>query len=384
MKKERLLEFDILRGLAFIFIVIQHTIGGFSFRDDITTNGLFISKFIYTIAKIATPLFVCLTGISLLYTYYEKFNAKDFYVKKLKFLVLPLVFWSLLIMYNDDKSFNYDTALIIFSGDAQFHLWYMGMILRVYLYFPLILFLTKIINTKNHYIKILSFLAFAFCYLLLLNNYGILDKVTNFLFTNPTESQQRLVNITPLFYYFYFVIGAYIILNYKIFKEFILKYKYVLAIVYLITLIYYYYIELSDQIGNPFPYIKSSNITSVFYNSISILFFYIVAYYITTKLKYVFNIIKFISKYSFPAYLIHVLVINKLTLHVPTTQYLGSPIKYLLLTITISISICFLLNYLPYSEYLIGNKSKFNIKKLIEIFKKLTPISTKNNTYFPK
>ena len=79
MKKERLLEFDILRGLAFIFIVIQHTLGGFSFRDDITTNGLFISKFIYTIAKIATPLFVCLTGISLLYTYYDKFNAKDFY-----------------------------------------------------------------------------------------------------------------------------------------------------------------------------------------------------------------------------------------------------------------------------------------------------------------
>ena len=36
MKKERLVEFDLIRGMAFIFIVLQHTIGGFSFRSDIS------------------------------------------------------------------------------------------------------------------------------------------------------------------------------------------------------------------------------------------------------------------------------------------------------------------------------------------------------------
>ena len=204
----------------------------------------------------------------------------------------------------------------------------------------------------------------------MLNNYGILDATARFLFKNPTDLQHKLVNITPLFYYFYFVIGVYLILNYKIFKEILLKYKYIVIIMYFIALAYYYYIEIGDKIGNPFPYIKSCTIMNVFYNSISILFFYIVAYYITTKFRYIFKMFEIIGRYSFPAYLIHVLVINKLTHYIPVTQYLSSSITYFLLTVTISIFICYVLNYLPYSEYLIGNKSKFNMKKLINILKK--------------
>lgn len=372
MKKERLLEFDILRGMAFIFIVLQHTIGGFSFRNDISIQNLFISKFMYTIAEIATPLFVCLTGVALLYRYYDEFSIKSFYIKKLKFLLLPFVIWSLfLIFYNNDK-IDGNIILNILSGNAQYHLWYMGMILRLYLYFPLILILARFIRRHNKYIKMVCFILFTLGYWFLLNHYEILDIMKNFIFKNPTELESKFINITPLYYYYYFVIGAYIISNYKTFKKMILKYKYIVIIMYCLSLVYYYYIELSDKIGNPFPYIKSYTITSIFYRSISILFFYIISYYIMTKFKYIFYLLKFIGKYSFPAYLIHVFIINSLTLYIPSNNFISSSIKYLVSTILISISICFLLNYLPYSEYLIGVKSKFDKKKIIFMLKKLT------------
>ena len=139
MKKERLLELDVMRGIAFLFIVLQHTIGGFSYRDDISFNNFIVSKFIYIGAETGVELFIFLTAASLIYTYINKFDIKDFYIKKLKFLVLPFVIWSIIIMINNGQTLNVQSILVIFTGDAQYHLWYMGMILRIYLYFPIIL-----------------------------------------------------------------------------------------------------------------------------------------------------------------------------------------------------------------------------------------------------
>ena len=74
MKKERLIELDVMRAIAFLFIVIQHTIGGFSYRDDISFNDFAISKFIYIMAQNGVEFFIFLTAVSLVYTYYEKFD----------------------------------------------------------------------------------------------------------------------------------------------------------------------------------------------------------------------------------------------------------------------------------------------------------------------
>ena len=56
MKKERLMELDVMRGIAFLFIVLQHTIGGFSYRDDISFNDFVLAKFIYTAAQVGVVM----------------------------------------------------------------------------------------------------------------------------------------------------------------------------------------------------------------------------------------------------------------------------------------------------------------------------------------
>lgn len=357
MKKERLVELDAMRGIAFLFIVLQHTLGGFSYRDDISFNDFLISKFVYTMAQNGVQFFIFLTALSLVYTYYEKFNVRDFYIKKLKFLILPFVIWSLIIMINNGDVLNSQSILVIFSGGAQYHLWYMGMILRIYLYFPIILWIVKKISNRSIYFKGIVFLVLTYLYWVVLNHYEILDFLTNIFFENPTDAQKKLINVSPLFYYIYFVIGVYAACNYKKFKEIILKFKYAVIGAYILCFGFYYYIAVSERwIG--MPEINSTISMSIMYRVISILFFYLISCVIAQKLKIILNILKYISRYSFPAYLIHVMVLNKLTLCVSLKPEIMYYIRYFFFAAFISIGISTMLNYIPYSEYIIGIKSK--------------------------
>ncbi|WP_455810028.1 acyltransferase [Clostridium butyricum] len=359
MKKERLLELDVMRGIAFLFIVLQHTIGGFSYRDDISFNNFIVSKFIYIGAETGVELFIFLTAASLIYTYINKFDIKDFYIKKLKFLVLPFVIWSIIIMINNGQTLNVQSILVIFTGDAQYHLWYMGMILRIYLYFPIILWSTKKVLKQNIYIKSGVFILLAYLYSYVLNHYGIAGFVIDHLFKNPSDLEKKLVNISPIFYYFYFVIGVYAICNYKKFKEKVLKFKYLISVVYIITFGFYFYIAVTERYSLGFPVLKSSIEMSILYRTMSILFFYLVSCIIAEKFSIMLNILTVISRYSFPAYLIHVMILNRLTLYVATGPHIIYYLRYFFMVSSISIAISWLINYIPYSEYIIGVRSKF-------------------------
>lgn len=365
MKKERLMEFDVLRGIAFIMVVIQHTIGGFSFRKDISFYDLLISRFLYTIATIAVPIFVFLTAISLIYTYYDSFNAKTFYIKKIKFLVIPYIIISYLnVKLSGQVNGVIDFIPNLITGNCKYHLWYMGMIIRIYLYFPLILIFIRKLMKKSMFIKVSFFIFYALGYWIVLkNNNDITNSIGKLLFKNPTELQQKFINITPLIWSLYFVIGAYFILSYTNFKHIILKYKYAIVAIYSMTISYYYYTQVTDVIGNPIPYIKFDHAIYIFHCIVSILFFYVISYYIAYKLIYISKLFKFIGKYSFPAYMIHVIVLEYLVRYMPYPPVLSSPIKLLLITIIAAPTICYLANYLPYSEYLIGVKSKISFKK---------------------
>lgn len=361
MKKERLLELDVMRGIAFLFIVLQHTIGGFSYRDDISFNDFVLAKFIYTAAQVGVVMFMFLTAVSLVYTYSEKIDIKDFYIKKLKFLVLPFVLWSLIIMINDGDPINYQSGLVIFSGAAQYHLWYMGMILRVYLYFPIILWMIKKVKDKNLYVKGSILALLTYLYWLVLSHYGIAEFISSHLFKDPNDLQKKLVNISPIFYGLYFVIGIYAVCSYEKFKAMILKYKYAVSILYALCFSFYYYIALSERwIG--LPQIKGNIAMSILFRTSSVLFFYLISCIIAQKLPLILSMLKTISRYSFPAYLIHVMILNKLTRYISTTPEITSYMKYFVAAVFISIGVSALINYIPYSEYLMGVKSRrFNI-----------------------
>ncbi|MFL0197241.1 acyltransferase family protein [Clostridium sp. WILCCON 0269] len=97
MLKERLKEIDILRAIAFIFVIEQHTLGG-AFGTTAKNNFSYycVIKFFYTIAQSAVPIFLCISGISLFYVYSRKFDLKKYYSKRLIYVYVPYVIWSII------------------------------------------------------------------------------------------------------------------------------------------------------------------------------------------------------------------------------------------------------------------------------------------------
>lgn len=360
LMKKRLLELDILRGFAFILVVVEHTLGGYSYSKDISTSNLFITRFIYTMSKPAVVIFLALTAMGLVYTYYDKFNLKSFYIKKLKFLVIPYIIFSFLnivFLKHTDRLKSFIAQIV--TGNAAYHLWYMAMTLRVYLFFPLILLIIRKINRKSISIKAGFFISYFLGYWWLLkNDINITNFLGTLIFKNPDDLQQRFINITPVLWSLYFVVGVYIILNYDKFKALILKYKKIVAALYGLTLAYNYYDEIRDVIGNPLPYIKFNYIININSRILSILFFYIVSVYILNKRKILSKLLMFIGKYSFPAYMFHIVVIQYIVNNYHQTKNLYSPMLLLIETVMFTTIIFYVINYLPYSEYAIGIKSK--------------------------
>ena len=363
MSKKRIIELDILRAAAFLFVVFQHTVGGFSYREGLSIENLLISKFIYIIAKPGVPIFLFLSAVTLIYTYGDKLNVRDFYIKKIKFLFMPFAIWSVYCVISKGHVLDSSIIWTIISGDAQYHLWYMAMIIRIYLYFPLIYMFNKFLKKQKNYVQLTFFICFVTGYFVI-ENFDISGLFTNLLFNHSTEMQKRFFDCSPLNYYIYFVLGQYFINYYERFKKLILENKHKIIMLYVVLLLYEYYVSLEGHIEYPFSFIKSYSTISDLYFCLSIISAYIAAYYISHFHKYVSYVFNFIGKYSFPAYLIHITVVNELTFKIPTTNQVTCMIKFWVLTVMISIGICWILSYLPFAKYILGVRSHIDLEKI--------------------
>lgn len=121
MTKKRLKELDIMRALAFIFVVTQHIIGGYSYIEKVPKNERLILKMLYIVAKPAVPIFLTISAISLFYVYYDNFHWKKYYIKRVKYILFMLftilaVYILALYLANFKKLYN----KLKFIGDYSF------------------------------------------------------------------------------------------------------------------------------------------------------------------------------------------------------------------------------------------------------------------------
>lgn len=369
MIKKRVLELDILRGIAFLFVVLQHTIGGFSYRDDISEIDLLISKLLYVIAKCGVPVFIFLSALALLYRYKENLDIKDFYIKKFKYLFLPFAIWSLYRIKVTGTEIDGSIVWRILSGDAQYHLWYMSMIIRIYLYFPLIYYLNRFISKQRRSVKIASFLVLAILYVII-DDIDISNILIKIFFSNPTDLQIRFMNNSPLNHCFYFILGAYAAGNYEKYKEILICNKKKVLCAYSVLLGYEYYIALEGNLAYVFTWINKYLPVNTVFMSFSIVIFLLLSDFICKSITFISKILVFISRYSFPAYLIHVAVLNGLTFKMSITNELSHSVEFWLIGALKSIAICWVLSYMPFSKYVLGCSTRINMDKIKDIIMK--------------
>ncbi|WP_035293393.1 acyltransferase [Clostridium sp. KNHs214] len=363
-KSKRLKEIDVLRVIAFIFVVEQHSMGGYSNIKGISYSYFKIFKFVYTMAKPAAAAFFCISAITLLKSYSEKFDCKIYYTKRIKKIILPYMIWSIIFIFRYGKYEGFTNLFgQILSGNAYYHLWYMGMIMRIYLYLPIILFIANNIHNKKMGLRVLTFLTLIIGYYYISKYQNVIsNKCIQTIFTNPTKVQRKFINVSPLFWYLYFVIGIYIGLNYESFKKNISKIKIPVTLIYISLLIYAYLNEIKI--------IKYNRCLGLLYFVFSILFWYVISLYLSNKVR-IYSLFNFIGRYSFAGYIIHVPVIQRIASILMGTFHLTNWLVIGLLT-WVSTSLVApllvkLISYIPYSELITGIKSVSKKNKNVDV-----------------
>ena len=68
-RRERIGELDVLRALAFLAVVLQHSLGIYIRSADVQLSESTMLGMLFNLSKFAVPTFVFLTGLTLLYNY---------------------------------------------------------------------------------------------------------------------------------------------------------------------------------------------------------------------------------------------------------------------------------------------------------------------------
>lgn len=352
--KNRLKELDIVRSIAFIFVVAQHILGGYSNIKGLPYIEYIILKACYIIAKPAVPIFLCISAISFIYVYWGKIDVVSYYKKRILYVVIPYIIWSAINMVrlkHTDRFSNF--ALQLIAGNGEYHLWYMGMIIRLFIYFPIILILAKKISLKSKKFKVIILCcSFAGYYFISKYQSAISTNIGKLLLGNPSRLQQKAINVSPLFWILYVIIGVYISLNYKKFINVLSQHKVLIIILYIPLLTYSFLNEINK--------VKFIRAVYILFTTISILIVFMISLRLIRN-KVIYKFMMFISKYSFSAYMIHVMVLQYIAGKLLIKDRLLSGIIILILTVIISPLIIMILNFMPFSQYITGCRKRSSI-----------------------
>ena len=216
MIKKRIYEIDVLRGIAFLAVVLQHSLAGFIYNPKVQIYEAIPSAFILNIIRFAVPLFVTITGFSLYYSDKEE-GYLSYLKKRFNQIILPYLMWTIIydlfMFFISGMKINpidvvlKDYIKYVFTGTASYHLWYMVMIIQFYILSPIFkLFINK---SKTKLYNTISLVVFFILHLGLLYWYNyILGEV----YESSTGILKNILAYRDRFFImwmFYFVLGGY-------------------------------------------------------------------------------------------------------------------------------------------------------------------------------
>ncbi|MBM7551696.1 acyltransferase [Thalassobacillus pellis] len=154
--KNGLDEIQLARAFAILAVLVVHSSS--SGVTQVPTDSLLypIYNFLNIAGKLGTPTFIMLSSFVLFYNYYPRKTdfqlIKRFYQKRLKFIIVPYILFSLLYflikwyVYYDYGSITDAASRFLYLlalGKNHPHLYFVFISVQLYLLFPLLLILFK-------------------------------------------------------------------------------------------------------------------------------------------------------------------------------------------------------------------------------------------------
>lgn len=149
-KKKRIVSIDLIRTIAMLLVILTHaTEASYDFWSDYLFNApLHIDIMglgMHTLGRIGVPLFLFLSGYLLLDREYDTEKTLIFWKKNLLSLLITTELWIVIyyiyacVIYNSKFRISVLIEEMIFFRNPKInHLWYMGTIMGIYLFIPLI------------------------------------------------------------------------------------------------------------------------------------------------------------------------------------------------------------------------------------------------------
>ncbi len=318
-------------------VVLVHTANTTlaTYETDIGQFEEFALISIRFLAYFGTPTFIFISEL-LLANAYPKEVPKGFFMKRIRFLLLPFVFMAFIFAVIISSS--------IFETMENFFLHLIGgytgyFILVIFQFYILHYLFNQLLDKWSPKVVIL---------------FSFIINAAYLAFFNFTEAPQTLIGeyiwlrgywIPFLGWIFYFTVGYYVGKNYQIVKSALYQYRkliYPLPILFLSVILILTRVEILEVVS-------SKRIDYLFY-TVSMVFLIIL---ITSQVKKVPNIIYVISKYSFNIYLLH-----KVILHYLPSATILHPLIYSIIAFLIAVSgtiiIANILSRFHISQFLIG------------------------------
>ncbi len=297
----RILFLDILRILAIFAIILVHSI--YSLGETIDQTKIYswwITNMYCTISRWSVPIMIMISGTLLLSPQRDE-SISIFFKKRLNRIFIPLLFWSIFYMvwnrFSDETDLQILTALLdIVTGNVNYHLWFLYLIIGLYISTPILRIFIK--NANNVHIEYFIFI-------------WIISIINTYMKTRHN------IGIGIEMGFFTGFIGYYILGYYLVNTDFDKKYKnliYILAFLGVLITMFGTYVLTKEAnfLNQSFYDYLSPNVMAM---SIGIFIFFKNIDWKNSKIfnnLTINNVIVKMSTLSFGVYLIHALILSVL------------------------------------------------------------------------
>lgn len=163
MNKERILYYDLIRIIACVLVIVNHTIWMFSAYDKLPLFTWILSDALFFIAKTAVPLFIMLSGALLLG---KEESYKHLAIHKVLKMILILIVWSLIYaIYSKHSLLTFGDLFreikAIIRQPISIHLWYLYMLIGLYIITPFLRKMIKNFTDKDFIIFIIIWIVYS-------------------------------------------------------------------------------------------------------------------------------------------------------------------------------------------------------------------------------